>query len=57
MDEGLVKAASEVQSLVDSNAFVKGFNGLSNEEAKSEFVNGKAKNVHDGIMGSAKFHN
>ncbi len=41
-DEGLVKAASEVQSLVDSNAFVKGFNGLSNEEAKSEFVNGKA---------------
>jgi raffinose/stachyose/melibiose transport system substrate-binding protein len=42
MDEGLVKAASEVQSLVDSNAFVKGFNGLSNEEAKSEFVNGKA---------------
>ncbi|OMC79529.1 ABC transporter substrate-binding protein [Paenibacillus odorifer] len=42
MDEGLVKAASEVQSFVDSNAFVKGFNGLSNEEAKSEFVNGKA---------------
>ncbi|MGG1312727.1 MULTISPECIES: extracellular solute-binding protein [Cohnella] len=41
-DEGLVKAAKEVQALVDSNAFVKGFNGLSNEEAKSEFLNGKA---------------
>ncbi|MUT68803.1 extracellular solute-binding protein [Paenibacillus sp. NEAU-GSW1] len=41
-DENLVKAASEVQALVDSNAFVKGFNGLSNEEAKSEFINGKA---------------
>lgn len=42
MDEGLVKAASEVQSLVDSRAFVKGFNGLSNEEAKNQFLNGKA---------------
>lgn len=41
-DAGLVKAAEEVQSLVDANAFVKGFNGLSNEEAKSEFLNGKA---------------
>ncbi|MBW7455323.1 extracellular solute-binding protein, partial [Paenibacillus sepulcri] len=41
-DEGLVKAAAEVQSLVDSNAFIKGFNGLSNEEAKSEFLNEKA---------------
>ncbi|WP_115995923.1 extracellular solute-binding protein [Cohnella lupini] len=41
-DEGLMKAATEVQSLVDVNAFVKGFNGLSNEEAKSEFLNGKA---------------
>ncbi|TVY02969.1 extracellular solute-binding protein [Cohnella terricola] len=41
-DEGLVKAATEIQALVDANAFVKGFNGLSNEEAKSEFLNGKA---------------
>lgn len=41
-DESLLKAASEVQGLVDGNAFVKGFNGLSNEEAKSEFLNGKA---------------
>ncbi|PWV92480.1 carbohydrate ABC transporter substrate-binding protein (CUT1 family) [Paenibacillus cellulosilyticus] len=42
MEQGLVKAAGEVQSLVDSNAFVKGFNGLSNEEAKSVFLQGKA---------------
>ncbi|ANY68010.1 ABC transporter substrate-binding protein [Paenibacillus sp. BIHB 4019] len=41
-DEGLLQAATEVQTLVDSHAFVKGFNGLSNEEAKSEFLNGKA---------------
>lgn len=41
-DESLVQAAAEIQSLVDGNAFVKGFNGLSNEEAKSEFLNGKA---------------
>lgn len=41
-DDALVQAAAEVQSLVDSNAFVKGYNGLSNEEAKSEFLNGKA---------------
>jgi raffinose/stachyose/melibiose transport system substrate-binding protein len=41
-DEGMMKAATEVQSLVDANAFVKGFNGLSNEEAKSEFLNGNA---------------
>lgn len=41
-DESLLKAATEIQSLVDGNAFVKGFNGLSNEEAKSEFINGQA---------------
>lgn len=41
-DEGLMKAAQEAQTLVDSNAFVKGFNGLSNEEAKAEFLNGNA---------------
>lgn len=41
-DEGLLSAAAEVQTLVDGNAFVKGFNGLSNEEAKSEFLNNKA---------------
>ncbi|WP_373864300.1 extracellular solute-binding protein [Paenibacillus xylaniclasticus] len=38
----LLKAAGEVQTLVDQKAFVKGFNGLSNEEAKSEFLNGNA---------------
>lgn len=41
-DEGLVQAAREVQSLVEGNAFIKGFNGLSNEEGKAEFLNGKA---------------
>jgi len=41
-DEALLRAATEVQNLVDMNAFVRGFNGLSNEEAKSEFLNGNA---------------
>ncbi|MFB5676333.1 extracellular solute-binding protein [Paenibacillus terreus] len=41
-DPGLVQAAAEIQSLVDMNAFNKGFNGLSNDEGKSEFMNGKA---------------
>ncbi|MBB6690897.1 extracellular solute-binding protein [Cohnella xylanilytica] len=41
-DAGLVQAAKEVQTLVDENAFNKGFNGLSNDEGKSEFLNGKA---------------
>jgi len=41
-DPGLVKAAGEIQTLVDMNAFNKGFNGLSNEEGKSEFINEKA---------------
>ncbi|MBB3112277.1 raffinose/stachyose/melibiose transport system substrate-binding protein [Paenibacillus phyllosphaerae] len=41
-DPALVKAAEEAQALVDKNAFNKGFNGLSNDEGKSEFMNGKA---------------
>ncbi|CQR58849.1 extracellular solute-binding protein [Paenibacillus riograndensis] len=41
-DPGLIRAAVEVQTLVDMNAFNKGFNGLSNDEGKSEFVNEKA---------------
>jgi len=41
-DPGLVEAAKVAQELVDLKAFVKGFNGLSNDEAKSEFMNGKA---------------
>ncbi|MEC5186842.1 extracellular solute-binding protein [Geobacillus thermodenitrificans] len=41
-DPSLVKAAEEVQNLVEMNAFIKGFNGLSNDEAKAEFTNEKA---------------
>lgn len=41
-DPSLIKAAGEIQRLVDMNAFSKGFNGLSNEESKSEFISGKA---------------
>ncbi|GIO52267.1 ABC transporter substrate-binding protein [Paenibacillus sp. SSG-1] len=41
-DSSLIQAAKEAQDLVKSNAFVKGFNGLSNDEAKSEFMNEKA---------------
>lgn len=41
-DPGLIQAAAEVQTLVDMNAFNKGFNGLSNDEGKSEFMNEKA---------------
>ncbi|WP_284140519.1 MULTISPECIES: extracellular solute-binding protein [unclassified Virgibacillus] len=38
----LVQAAEEIQNLVDMDAFVKGFNGLSDEEAKSMFMNEQA---------------
>lgn len=41
-DPALVEAAKQLQELVDSNAFIKGFNGLSNDEAKAEFNNGNA---------------
>ncbi|MFJ7744458.1 extracellular solute-binding protein [Peribacillus sp. NPDC097295] len=41
-DPALVKAAEEIQTLVKENAFNKGFNGMSNDEGKSEFLNGKA---------------
>ncbi|MED5019104.1 extracellular solute-binding protein [Paenibacillus chibensis] len=41
-DSSLIQAAKEAQNLVKSNAFIKGFNGLSNEEAKSEFMNERA---------------
>ncbi|WNS42464.1 extracellular solute-binding protein [Paenibacillus sp. MMS20-IR301] len=41
-EAGLIRAAAEVQTLVDMDAFNKGFNGLSNDEGKSEFMNGKA---------------
>lgn len=38
----LIEAARLSQELVDMNAFIKGFNGLSNDEAKAEFMNEKA---------------
>jgi len=41
-DPKLIEAAKMAQDLVDMNAFNKGFNGLSNDEAKSEFNNEKA---------------
>lgn len=41
-DPALVQAADEIKKLVDMNAFVKGFNGLSNDEAKGYFMNEQA---------------
>jgi len=41
-DPALIEAAEKVQKLVDMGAFVKGFNGLSNDEAKSMFMNEQA---------------
>ncbi len=41
-DQSLIDAAEEVQNLVDMDAFVRGYNGLSDQEAKSEFMNGNA---------------
>nr|WP_246070719.1 extracellular solute-binding protein [Paenibacillus kobensis] len=41
-DPKLAEAAKMLQELVDMGAFNKGFNGLSNDEAKSEFNNEKA---------------
>jgi raffinose/stachyose/melibiose transport system substrate-binding protein len=41
-DPNLIKAAEEIQNLVKMKAFIKGFNGLSNDEAKAEFTNEKA---------------
>ncbi|MFP7300050.1 extracellular solute-binding protein [Neobacillus niacini] len=41
-DPALIAAAEEIQKLVNANGFNKGFNGLSNDEGKSEFLNGKA---------------
>jgi raffinose/stachyose/melibiose transport system substrate-binding protein len=41
-DPALVTAAEELAKLVDMNAFVKGYNGLSNDEAKGYFMNEQA---------------
>lgn len=38
----LLEAARAVQELVNLGAFVKGYNGLSNDEAKVQFLNGGA---------------
>ncbi|MGP4039398.1 extracellular solute-binding protein [Gracilibacillus sp. D59] len=41
-DPALIKAAEEVQELVDMGAFINGFNGLGNDEAKGYFINEQA---------------
>lgn len=41
-DPGLEQAAKSIQDLVEMNGFNKGFNGMSNDEGKAEFMNGKA---------------
>ncbi|WP_438446130.1 extracellular solute-binding protein [Gorillibacterium sp. sgz5001074] len=41
-EPSLIRAAKEIVNLVDLNAFNKGFNGLSNDEGKSEFMNQRA---------------
>src|SRR5690625_1332397 len=49
-DPVLVQAAEEVQSLVDANSFVQGFNGLADEEAKRMLmVEKSAKNLIDNV--------
>ncbi|MBD8067362.1 extracellular solute-binding protein [Bacillus sp. PS06] len=53
-DPALVEAAKEIQSLVDMDAFVKGFNGLSNDEAKGPFMNNQAAMY---LMGSWELPN
>ncbi|AIQ51566.1 ABC transporter substrate-binding protein [Paenibacillus sp. FSL R7-0331] len=41
-DPSLLEAARAVQELVNLKAFVKGYNGLSNDEAKLQFLKGEA---------------
>ncbi|WP_046175697.1 extracellular solute-binding protein [Domibacillus indicus] len=41
-DPALVKAGEELKKLVDMDAFVKGYNGFSNDEAKGYFMNEQA---------------
>ncbi len=53
-DESLIKAAEEVQKLVNMNGFVRGFNGLSNDEGKAEFLN---ENAAMYLMGSWELPN
>ncbi|UOQ50076.1 extracellular solute-binding protein [Gracilibacillus caseinilyticus] len=41
-DPALVQAAEELKSLVDMGAFLNGYNGLGNDEAKGYFINEQA---------------
>ncbi|WP_280769666.1 extracellular solute-binding protein [Salipaludibacillus daqingensis] len=41
-DERLIEAAEKIQDMVDREAFIRGLNGLSDQEAKSEFMNSNA---------------
>src|SRR5699024_9362875 len=41
-NDAFIEAAEDVQELVEKDAFIKGFNGLSDEEAKSMFMNEQA---------------
>ncbi|AOM83750.1 extracellular solute-binding protein [Salisediminibacterium beveridgei] len=41
-NEGLIEAADRVVDMVENDAFLRGFNGLSDQEAKSEFMNSNA---------------
>ncbi|WP_420805712.1 extracellular solute-binding protein [Paenibacillus wynnii] len=41
-DPSLLEAARQVQELVNLNTFIKGYNGLSHDEAKVQFMNGKS---------------
>ncbi|OIJ17449.1 ABC transporter substrate-binding protein [Anaerobacillus alkalilacustris] len=53
-DPALIQAAEELQNLVEMNAFVRGFNGLSNDEAKGPFMNNQAAMY---LMGSWELPN
>ncbi len=53
-DPALIKAAEEINNLVGMDAFVKGFNGLSNDEAKGPFMNEQAAMY---LMGSWELPN
>ena len=41
-DPALIQAAAEIQELVDLGAFINGYNGLGNDEAKGYFINEQA---------------
>ncbi|UOE92189.1 extracellular solute-binding protein [Alkalihalobacillus sp. LMS39] len=53
-DPALIQAAEEIQNLVELDGFLKGFNGLSNDEAKGPFMNEQAAMY---LMGSWELPN